>query len=155
MRMTDPPWRKLRPEGDDRQDTSGAFRDLILAALFSGARYGALCKLRAEDLFISDDGRGKLLVPQEASKSKKPYTVHLTPEDTKFFRSLVAGKRPRELLLARDDGRPWERSSQREPMEQAIKAARLEAETGKDRITFHTLRHYISFRTMSCTSVFA
>ena len=59
----------------------GNFRDLVLAALFTGCRYGELCRLRAGDL---NPDSGTVFVGQ--SKSGKARHVVLTGEGRSFSR---------------------------------------------------------------------
>jgi integrase len=116
---------------------------LVLAALFSGCRYGALRELRVAN-FVAKEGR--LAVPSSASKSKKSYNVWLSDEGATFFRSLVIGRRADDFLLVRDDGLQWECSAQRFPMKAAIKAAGLATSVRSATVSFHTLRHTVATR---------
>jgi integrase len=107
------------------------FRDLVTAALHSGARYGELRALRVRDF-----AHGKLHVTE--SKSGKPRWIALTAEATEFFTQLAAGRNPNEPLLLRK-GRAWEKSDQATPMRLACERARIDPP-----VTFHGLRHSYS-----------
>jgi integrase len=110
-------------------DPASGFRDLVHAALLTGARYGELCKLRVKDF----DG-AKIAVRE--SKSGKPRHIRLTDEGVEFFRSLTIGRRANDLVLInRRLGREWRKSEQSRPMKAAVKAARVTP------ISFHQLRH--------------
>jgi hypothetical protein len=53
-----------------------------------------------------------------------------------FFRQHCAGRRGDELMFRHDDGSPWLRSNQAEPMRAAVRRAKIHSN-----ITFHGLRH--------------
>ena len=72
----------------------GNFRNLVRAALETGARYGELAALDVRDL-----QRGKLHI--RMSKSGKARDVVLTNEGVAFFTGLTAG---------RPAGRHWQRT---------------------------------------------
>lgn len=137
-------------------DATTGFRDLVAAALFTGARYGELCRLRVRDV-----GRGRVAILE--SKSGKPRDVVLSDEGIAFFDQLAAGRERDEFLLcnhgrirrameaeraraARAGERPdfaaveadpgdWRPSEQGREMVLACRRAKL---TG---ISFHSLRH--------------
>lgn len=147
-------WRRVRPlpEADAARvhyycveearrlvnTTESDFRRLVRAALFTGARYGELCRLRVSD-FNPDSGT----VFVARSKAGKPRHVILTDEGRAFFEEITADRNGREQLLQRD-GAAWKASEQIRPMIAACKAARIE------QAGFHTLRHtYASLLVMS------
>lgn len=106
-------------------------RNLVRAALLTGARYGELCALDVRDyrpeassLYIRD------------SKSGKARHIYLSDEGEKFFQRLTVGRTPTEALLARDDGGRWSRDLHFRPFKAALKRAGIE-----DGFTFHELRH--------------
>jgi integrase len=109
----------------------GNFRDLVLAALHTGCRYGELCRMRAGD-FSPDSGT--VFVGQ--SKSGKARHVVLTDEGQHFFETLTAGRTGGTLMLNHADGSGWGPSHQIRPMAEACLAARIEPAAG-----FHILRH--------------
>lgn len=106
------------------------FRELVLGALFTGARYGELRVMRVGDFF-----------PQSAairlgdSKSGSPRTIPLTLEGRDFLLALTQGRDPGELLFQRADGLPWGKSHTFRPLRIACEQA------GVKRIAFHELRH--------------
>lgn len=106
------------------------FRALVRAALFTGCRYGELCRLVASDI----DLVSRTLWVQ-VSKSGYPRHVTLTDEAVEFFSVLLAGKKAGDLALTKN-GRAWSRSDQSGPMAAACLRARLEP-----RPRFHDLRH--------------
>jgi integrase len=116
------------------------FRALVQAALFTGARYGELARLRAQD-FNSDAGT----VFIEKSKSGKARHVILTDEGRALFRDLTIGKPGDALILTRTGGQPWGESNQLYRMAQAVKRAKI-----VPTVTFHGLRHsYASLSVMN------
>lgn len=107
------------------------FRDMILAALLTGARYGELCKLKVHDF----DGTAASLTIQ-VSKSGGRRSIALTDEGVALFNRRATGKKAGELLLTRDDGSAWQASQQNRRMKAACEAARIEPA-----VSFHILRH--------------
>jgi integrase len=115
--------------------SSPDFRTLVTAALLTGCRYGELIRLTSEDF---DPAAGTLRIRE--SKSGRPRHVALTDEGRRFLERLVAGIPPRSLILAKGNGRAWQKSEQQRPLERACRAGRLEP------ITFHGLRHTYASR---------
>ncbi|MEI9401151.1 tyrosine-type recombinase/integrase [Mesorhizobium argentiipisi] len=111
--------------------SSGAFRDLVQAALQTGARYSELARLRVED-FNSDVGTLTI----RASKSGKGRHIVLTDEGQELFDQLKTGKARIDLLLTTEPGGVWEKSHQFRPMKEACKNAKIVPAIG-----FHGLRH--------------
>ncbi|WP_095087776.1 tyrosine-type recombinase/integrase [Mesorhizobium sophorae] len=111
--------------------SAGAFRDLVQAALQTGARYSELARLRVED-FNSDVGT----IAIRASKSGKGRHIVLTDEGSDLFKQLSLGKGHGQLLLTTTAGGVWEKSHQFRPMKEACTNAKLVPAIG-----FHGLRH--------------
>jgi integrase len=109
----------------------GDFRSLVLGALYTGCRYGEICRLRVAD-FNAD--AGTVFVSQ--SKSGKARHVVLTGEGRKFFEVLAAGRKGDVILFCRDDGEPWAASHQIRRMAEACRSARITPVA-----SFHILRH--------------
>ncbi|HXS53289.1 MAG TPA: tyrosine-type recombinase/integrase [Usitatibacter sp.] len=110
--------------------TEGVFRDLLEAAMLTGARYGELRQLKVEDF---DKAARRL----EIHKGKTGVrTVALADAAHGFFVRITKGKLPGAPLLPRPDGQSWAHSDQDELMRAAVKAAKLPRET-----VFYTLRH--------------
>jgi integrase len=117
------------------------FRILVQAALFSGARYGELTRLRVQDFNARN---GSLYV--EFSKSGKSRHVYLTEEAQAWFSQTVEGRDSCDLLLTRTnvlrtkrkkaiEEKAWAPYDQVYCMNQACEAAELPP------FTFHELRH--------------
>jgi len=109
----------------------GDFRELVRAALHTGARYSELCRLTATD-FNPDSGT----VAVKVSKTGKPRHVVLTEEGIDFFRQATMFANNRKILFTRRDGAPWRKSWQVRPMKAACAAANITPAIG-----FHILRH--------------
>jgi integrase len=106
------------------------FRQLVQAALQTGARYGQIVELKVADFnphsgtvdFRSRKGRGK----------EKSYSCVLTEEGIHFFKQTCAGRAGDDLMFRKT----WKKSHQARPMADACKQARI-----KPAIGFHGLRH--------------
>ncbi|HVD75711.1 MAG TPA: site-specific integrase [Xanthobacteraceae bacterium] len=105
-------------------------RQLVQAALQTGARYGELARLRVHD-FNPDSNT----VTVRQSKSGKPRHLFLTDEGAALFRRWCTGKPGNALLFIRN-GQPWGKSNQCRPMLLACERAKIDPPIG-----FHTLRH--------------
>lgn len=124
---------KLRYLSDDEANRlvaacEGEFRDLVMAALFTGARYGDLCRLRVRDF---DPNAATLFLPDPKGR---PYVVYLGEQGLALFMRLARDKKPADLMLPRPDGIAWGVSHQRRRLETACRKAKLE------RTGFHDLR---------------
>jgi integrase len=80
------------------------FRNLVRAALFTGARYSELARMTVADFHL-DSGT----VAIGRSKSGKPRHVFLTTEGVAFFRQLCAGRR--SVSLRPTPGNAWKTMS--------------------------------------------
>ena len=110
-------------------EADNGFRDLVHAALLTGARYSELAALRCRDYT-----RGKLHIAQ--SKSGHPRDVTLTEEGASFFAALTVGRPADAFLLVHKNGEPWCKSEQARPMRAACARAQIKPPVG-----FHQLRH--------------
>jgi integrase len=109
--------------------TTGALRDLIEAALLTGARAGELTKAT----------RGQFDARQESMQFKGktgPRTVPLSGPALTLFKRLAESKLPLARLLVRDDGRPWAHSDWDKLVRDAAATAKLPAGT-----CLYTMRH--------------
>jgi integrase len=109
------------------------FRPMVRAALYTGARYGELCRLR-----VGDFQNGSLRI--ERSKSGKPRWIPLTTSGEVFFSGVCTGRQEHEFMFAHMSGRragePWEHTQQTHYMKVACRAAGIRPTVG-----FHLLRH--------------
>jgi integrase len=111
--------------------TDPDFRQLVQAALETGARYGELTRLQVHD-FNRDTGTLAI----RTSKSGKGRHIVLTEEGAAFFRQLCAGRPGAELMLLKASGKAWARSEQGKLMRKACEIAKITPAIG-----FHGLRH--------------
>jgi integrase len=107
------------------------FRQLVQAALQTGARYGELGRLQVHD-FNPDAGTLQV----RTSKSGKPRHIVLTEEGIAFFIRLTAGRPGGELLLRKDDGTGWGKSHQDLRMRDVCRRAGITPPA-----SIHVLRH--------------
>jgi integrase len=106
-------------------------RNLIVAGLHTGARFGELARLTVAD-FNAD--AGTLAIWQ--SKSGKPRQIYLNDEGGAFFKQLTAGRAGSEVMLRKADGTPWQKSEYSRPMAAAVARAKISPP-----ISLHGLRH--------------
>jgi len=122
-----------------------SFRELVQAAIYSGARYSELAALRVEDFRPEASA-----VHFPKTKSGAPRYVYLAEEGLDFFERLTAGRTPTARLLVKEDGSQWGRNHQCRLMNAACEAAGIEP------LGFHQLRHtYASLYLMSGGSLVA
>ncbi|MBR1086467.1 site-specific integrase [Bradyrhizobium manausense] len=107
------------------------FRRLARGALETGARYGELIRLKVTD-FSHNSGT----VAIRKSKSSKSRHIHLTEDGIAFFRSITAGRAGTAVLFVKDNGEPWKKDHQKDPMRVACERAKVDPPMG-----FHGLRH--------------
>jgi integrase len=121
-------------------DVASGFRDLVRAALATGARYSELCRLVVGDW---NPDAGVLRI--RTSKSAKSRVVYLSSEGIAFFNQLAAGRPASAPILLKSNGATWQKSHQLEPMAAALARAKITKP-----ICFHSLRHtYASLAVMS------
>ena len=117
------------------------FKELVQAALYTGCRYGELCRLTVRDFNAM---ASTLLV--EISKSGKPRHIALTGEAADWFSEQVAGRGAGESLLSRPNAKgrvrkyqvdplAWGPHDQKKAMAEACVTAKIEP------LGFHELRH--------------
>lgn len=110
---------------------NGSFRDLVRAALLTGARYGELTRMRT-----SDFSREAKTIAVRETKAGRPRHVALTEEGQALFSTLTAGKVGKDPIFVRDDGATWGPSQQQRPLAGACNRAKIAPAA-----TFHILRH--------------
>lgn len=121
------------------------FRELVRAAVYTGARISELASLRAEDFRPE-----AAAVHFRKTKTGAPRYVYLADEGLEFFERLASGLDPHDTLLVKDDGEPWGRNHHYRPMKEACETAGIEP------LGFHQLRHtYASLYLMSGGSLVA
>jgi integrase len=108
---------------------TGAVRDLLEAAMLTGARAGELTSAKRSQF----DGRTNTLTLTGKTGTRK---VPLSPVASALFARLAENKLPAAWLLTRDDGREWRHSDWDELVREAAMKAELPAGT-----CVYTLRH--------------
>jgi integrase len=98
---------------------TGGVRDLIEAALLTGARPGEL----ASALRSAFDSRTKMLTLRGKTGTR---TIPLSPAAVTLFERLSKSKLPTAALFTRDDGKAWQRAEWTELVRAAAEAARIE-----------------------------
>lgn len=104
--------------------------ELVEGALYTGLRFGSLCKLRVRDVHVHSKA---ILLP--ASKGGANLTVPITTEASAFMARMTENRRPESYVFLRPDGTPWEKNHHVRPFQDAVKKA------GIDKLVFHELRH--------------
>ena len=151
-------WKKVKPNSgvasvrirflnvDDQKRLVNAcppdFRRLVQAALFTGARFGELARLKVEDFNL----QARILFI-EKSKSGKARQIVLNDESAPWFNSQIINKKAGDHIFTHDEVKrrsreetmentqAWAQSDQQRPMENACIQAEL------DPVRFHELRH--------------
>lgn len=108
----------------------GAIRDLVAAALMTGARFGELARLSVRDF---DRVNGTVFV--ERSKNGRARHIPLTAGGAALFERLAVGRDPGAPLLRGHGGEEWKPAQYQLKLKEAVKRAKLES------ITLHELRH--------------
>lgn len=106
-------------------------RPLILAASFTGARFGDIARLTVADW---DPALEKIRI--QNAKTNRPRFVRVSNQGAKFFESITAGRKPREVMLTRIDGDPWRKNTYRRSLIDANKNASIDPPAN-----FHAIRH--------------
>ncbi|RVC97437.1 site-specific integrase [Mesorhizobium sp. M2A.F.Ca.ET.029.05.1.1] len=110
--------------------SNGAIRDLVSAALVTGARFGELARLRVSDY----DAANKSVFVAE-SKSGKPRHIPLPAGGAELFERLATGRPSGEPLLRRESGAAWAPSTYNRSWKALLAQAKLSD------VTLHEIRH--------------
>lgn len=108
----------------------GPLRDLVAAALVTGARFGELARLKVRDF---DAANGSVFIAE--SKSGRSRHIPLPDGGVKLFGKLAEGRGEGDPLLVQASGSAWRPATYRRAFGGAVAAA------GIEHITFHELRH--------------
>jgi integrase len=112
------------------------FREIVIAALLTGADYGELRTARLNGI----DTEVRTLT---VSKKRGTHTIALTKEAARHFAILAQGKASNDLLMTQEDGQPWGKSYQVRRMSLACEAASI-----VPGINYHVLRHTFATRAL-------
>ncbi len=110
--------------------SNGAIRELVSAALVTGARFGEIARLTVADY----DATNRSVFIAE-SKSGKPRHVPLPAGGAELFDQLAANRAGDEPLLRQEGGAAWVKSTYHRPFKNLVRRAELAD------ITLHELRH--------------
>ena len=110
--------------------SNGAIRDLVSAALVTGARFGELARLKVSD--YDADNRSIFIAE---SKSGKPRHVPVPDGGAALLSQLAKDRAGGEPLLRQESGEPWRTSTYHRPWKDLVASA------GLADITLHELRH--------------
>jgi integrase len=105
-------------------------RELVMGALFTGARYSELTNLRVGSVFP-----GTRSIRIEDTKPGYGRVIPLSKEGARVFANLIAGKKKTDLVFTRPDGYIWGPSHVFRRMRAACDTAKVTP------ITFYELRH--------------
>lgn len=125
------------------ENADGQLKNLILAGIYTGGRYGELISAKVSDF---DAKKGKLTLSSRKGKggSIRSRDVILPPTVVSFFKRLTKDSLPSAWLLVKDDGTPWKTGQQRRSIENLVRKAKAPANT-----VFYSLRHYHISRCMN------
>jgi len=107
------------------------FRALVRAALFTGARYGEVTALTAND--VNTDTASVFIRPSKGGKARH---VPLSPAGLDFFKTATAGKTGDALVFTKANGEAWGKNHHVRALEAACEKAKIVPGIG-----FHELRH--------------
>lgn len=107
------------------------FRDIVEAALLTGARYGELAAMTVAD-FSRDSGT----VHIRTSKAGRARHVVLNHEGHALFERLSAGRPGDHRIFMKTNGTVWGKSHQQRPLKVACERANI-----LPALDFHSLRH--------------
>jgi integrase len=107
-----------------------ALRILVRGALYTGARYAELGRMKVSDVNI--DGRSVYI---SQSKNGRARHVPLGPEGVQCFKEISIGRSPSDFLLLTGTGKTWTKNLCNRPLTDAMALAKLED------YSFHDLRH--------------
>ncbi|MER9623282.1 site-specific integrase [Mesorhizobium sp. M0222] len=110
--------------------SNGAIRDLVSAALVTGARFGELSRLRVSDYDVVNKS-----VFVAESKSGKPRHIPLPAGGADLFERLTRDRPGGEPLLRQDSGAAWAPATYHRPWKALLAQAKLSD------VTLHEIRH--------------
>ena len=110
-------------------------KELVQAALLTGARYSELAGLQVKKVIVSSGG---FEVPVPKGKKEGSIFIPLLGEACRYFESLVENRKPDELVFLKADGTRWGRNHHSRPFKEAV------LKSGLPNMRFHDLRHSFS-----------
>lgn len=106
-------------------------RDLVRAALLTGARFGEVAALAVHDVDLKNG-----LIRIAESKSGRPRHVPLNDDGLEHFRRMLTGKTGAALVFTKASGSAWGKNHHVKALTAACKVAKIEPA-----VAFHELRH--------------
>ena len=107
-------------------------KELVEGALVTGARFSELAGLRVMDVLVD---RGILHLLHAKQSKDKPVNLPLVREAVEYFKALIQGRKPGDLVFPKGDGFPWGKNHHSRAFKACLKTAGLEP------MRFHQLRH--------------
>lgn len=105
-------------------------KQLVRGALATGARFGELAAMKVKNVYLPSS-----TIMLDTSKNKAKREIPILTEAKEFFKNLLEGKSPEDLLFVKPDGSPWGTNHYVRPLQIAVSEARIEP------VIFHELRH--------------
>jgi integrase len=112
-------------------------RPLIQAALFTGARYGELAKLKVSSFNATT---GLLYVIPDTKTYTERY-ISLSPEAQEFFTEITKNRPKSERLLLKNNGKPWGKNHHVHDFKKCLEKAAKNCPSLSNPPTFHEFRH--------------
>lgn len=112
------------------EHTSEQFKNLVKAAILTGARYGELADAKVRD--YSEHDRTVHLTGKTGSR-----TTFLSVSGAELFTAQVNDKKPNDLIFTKDDGAHWGKNHHSRLLKSAVENSGLPEET-----LFYSFRHY-------------
>lgn len=107
-------------------------RQLVQAALYTGARYNELVSLKVADVQLNN----RSYVYIQPSKSGKGRHVPLNEAGAAFFKNVFIGKLGNEYVFTKEDNMPWGKNHHVRLLKTACVHAKIQPA-----VSFHELRH--------------
>ncbi|MBI2791351.1 MAG: site-specific integrase [Gammaproteobacteria bacterium] len=107
-------------------------RQMIQAALYTGARFNELASLKVCDVHLND----KPYIYIQPSKNGKSRYVPLNESGTQFFKKAIIGKLGNHFVFTKNNNMPWGKNHHVRLLKEACTNARIEST-----VSFHELRH--------------
>ncbi len=109
-------------------------RQLIQAALYTGARFNELASLKVCDVHLKVKDKAYIYI--QPSKSGKGRYVYLNNSGMQFFMNVIVGKLGNHLVFTKSDNMQWGKNHHVRLLKEACAYARIEPA-----VSFHELRH--------------
>ena len=125
---------------------SGQTGLMVQTLLETGTRVSEFVALRIQDVSL-----GERTIAVESGKGGKRREIPIRAELARLLAMHIGNRRAGPLFLSRQKARSGARTYTRQRIGQMVREVARDACIGK-RLYPHLLRHYIDYRTMSCTA---